>query len=67
MKIDEQMISVLKKEADRDLPIDDEDQDFNPQDWSGGNFDDCYEMGFRHGRIDMARDVLRAAKEKDKE
>lgn len=22
---------------------------FNPQDASGGNFDDCYQMGFEHG------------------
>lgn len=24
-------------------------EDFNPQDYSGGNFDDCYEMGVTDG------------------
>ncbi|MDR6779520.1 MULTISPECIES: hypothetical protein [Paenibacillus] len=26
------------------------EDDFNPMNWSGGNFDDCYDMGLSHGR-----------------
>ncbi|GAB6989568.1 hypothetical protein [Paenibacillus pini] len=26
------------------------EEDFDPMDWSGGNFDDCYELGYSHGR-----------------
>ncbi|WP_083609537.1 hypothetical protein [Paenibacillus sp. P3E] len=24
--------------------------DFNPSDWSGGDFDDCYDLGYGHGK-----------------
>ncbi|KAF6630644.1 hypothetical protein H6F38_14550 [Paenibacillus sp. EKM208P] len=26
------------------------EDDFNPMDWSGGNFDDCYDLGYGHGK-----------------
>lgn len=32
--------------------------DFNPYKFSGGNFDDCYEMGLEHADADAAREVL---------
>lgn len=34
------------------------DDDFNPYDYSGGNFDDCYQMGLEHADSDAAREVL---------
>lgn len=36
----------------------DADEDFNPYDYSGGNFDDCYQMGLDHGDSDAAREIL---------
>jgi hypothetical protein len=35
-----------------------DDADFNPMDYSGGNFDDCYYLGREDGDIDAAREVL---------
>ena len=26
------------------------EENYDPEDWSGGNFDDCYELGCSHGR-----------------
>ncbi|KAF6565306.1 hypothetical protein G9G63_09100 [Paenibacillus sp. EKM202P] len=26
------------------------EEDFDPSEWSGGNFDDCYELGYSHGK-----------------
>ncbi|MBD8836253.1 hypothetical protein IFU39_00270 [Paenibacillus sp. CFBP 13594] len=41
-------IDALQEHVDQ---INQEDEeDYNPKDWSGGNFDDCYEMGRSHGR-----------------
>lgn len=34
------------------------DEDFNPMDYSGGNFDDCYEMGLAHADADFARSII---------
>lgn len=36
----------------------DADKDFNPMDYSGGNFDDCYEMGKDHADADAAQEIL---------
>ena len=36
-----------------------EDEYLNPQDFSGGNFDDAYAGGTRTGETDVARMVLR--------
>lgn len=35
-----------------------DDDDFNPSDASGGNFDDAYYMGTEHGHVDGALEVL---------
>jgi hypothetical protein len=35
-----------------------EDDDFNPMDYSGGNFDDAFEMGVEEGYIRFAEDLL---------
>ena len=34
------------------------DDDFNPYDYSGGNFDDCYLLGMEHADRDAAREIL---------
>ncbi len=34
------------------------DDDFNPYDYSGGNFDDCYQMGLEHADSDTAQEIL---------
>ena len=34
------------------------DDDFNPYDYSGGNFDDCYRLGLEHADADAAREIL---------
>ncbi len=35
-----------------------DDEDFNPADWSGGNFDDAHSMGVDDGYIYLARDII---------
>ena len=34
------------------------DDNFNPYDYSGGNFDDCYRLGMEHAAADAAREIL---------
>ena len=34
------------------------DDDFNPYAYSGGNFDDCYQMGLEHADSDTAQEIL---------
>ena len=34
------------------------DDDFNPCDYAGGNFDDCYQLGMEHADADAAREIL---------
>jgi|GEM_PF-3761262 len=39
------------------------ESDFDPDEWSGGNFDDCYNLGFEHGekfgRMDAYKEMLK--------
>jgi len=50
------MIERLSKLASRDCWIDDED--FNPYDYSLGNFDDAYSGGYSDGQAKLAKEVL---------
>ena len=34
------------------------DDNFNPYDYSGGNYDDCYQLGLDHADADAAREIL---------
>lgn len=43
------------------------DDEFNPYDASGGNFDDAYYMGVEHGEVDGALHILRLLAEEFKE
>ena len=62
MKFSDSLISQLKNIAAQRAPGEDRDgnvdDDFNPMDWFGGNYDDTFEGGMRAGRIDMARTIL---------
>lgn len=38
------------------------EEEFNPSDWSGGNFDDAYYIGTEHGTINGKLEVIRKIK-----
>jgi len=57
----EELIKKLNKIGDREMIF--ENEDFNAQDYSGGNFDDCLWMGYEEGRADLAREILADIKE----
>ena len=57
---------LLEKYEDRldtlkgdDAEIDEMYEDFNPSDWSGGNFDDAYEIGKDHGEVFKEMEMIR--------
>lgn len=58
--LSEKTIENLKKLAERKTWLDGvgENETFDPQDWSGGNFDDAYAGGERAGATDLAREIL---------
>lgn len=51
------VIALIEKTADYTTRADDT-EDFNPMDFSGGNFDDCYQMGCEDGEINFARELM---------
>lgn len=56
-------IASLKKfvsTASIQVAEDNEDEDFNPMDYSGGNFDDAYSMGVDAGEVFAARNQKEA-------
>lgn len=57
------LIELIEKRIAMLEPQDEENQklieeDFDPADWSGGNFDDCYFMGVKDGAITGELDAL---------
>ncbi|MDS7057108.1 hypothetical protein NXG04_07400 [Klebsiella pneumoniae] len=52
----EKRIAVLEPQEEENNAMIEED--FNPQDWSGGNFDDCYFMGVKDGAISGELEAL---------
>jgi hypothetical protein len=50
------LIQKLKKLARR--PSWQDHEDFNPEDYSGGNFDDAFDGGVRSGETWLAREIL---------
>jgi hypothetical protein len=50
---------IAEHEADQEEIDDWMEDDFNPMDASGGNFDDCYFMGVEHGETQGALKILR--------
>ena len=49
-------IAVLEPQEEDNQNIIEED--FDPQSWSGGNFDDCYFMGVKDGAISGELEAL---------
>ncbi len=56
----EEIINKLKTLAQKRSVYDHltDDEYFDPQDVSGGNFDDCYQSGIDEGNTQLAREVL---------
>jgi hypothetical protein len=54
--MNDEVIKLLKTNAERRLALN--TSDFNPYDWSGGNFDDAWYSGADDGRCDLAREIL---------
>lgn len=48
----DRLIKLAADEAQADDP------DFNPMDYSGGNFDDAHSMGVDDGYIYLAQDII---------
>ena len=55
--MNEKMMELLEKLAKRDC-WSDNPEDFNPMDFSGGNFDDAYFGGVEDGKAELARELL---------
>lgn len=49
IKLIKQRISVLEPKDEHNQKMIEED--FDPDSWSGGNFDECYQMGVTDGQI----------------
>ena len=56
IKLPQPLIDKLIKQAKRTCW--DDNDDFNPYDWGGGNFDDTYSGGCEDGETHLARDIL---------
>lgn len=58
-----EFLEILKKEIEKKLEtcvdfFDDEDKEFDPMSWSGGNFHDCFEQGRSQGETDALCTVV---------
>lgn len=51
------VIALIEKTANYETHTDDNEY-FNPMDYSGGNFDDCYQLGCSDGEINFARELM---------
>ena len=58
MTLSQEQIDNLKKLARRECWAD--DPDYNPCEYSGGNYDDAYYGGRGDGAAVLARDILRS-------
>lgn len=56
MKELKELKEYLEEIAKRETAIDNED--FNPMEASGGNFDDAYSMGLDDGETELAQHIL---------
>lgn len=62
--MNEKIKELLEKLAKRDC-WSDSPEDFNPMDFSGGNFDDAYFGGVEDGKAELARALLNILKESE--
>ena len=53
----EELVKMLKGLAKQDMRSDNDD--FNPMDASGGNYDDAYSMGLEDGVVFLARRIIK--------
>ena len=51
-KLIEKLKEIAAKKAGFDNP------EFNVYDWSGGNFDDAYQLGIGDGEVGLARELV---------
>lgn len=60
--MNEKIIKKLKTLAEKCSFYDhlSDDEWFDPQDVSGGNFDDCFSVGINEGHTQLAREILDA-------
>jgi len=56
MEITEELMQIIKAKANTIMSSD--NQEFNAYEYSGGNFDDAYDMGVADGEVKFARDIL---------
>lgn len=52
------LMNILRAEMDVNSTIPADDEDFNPMDYFGGNFDDTFNGGESHGRASLAKELL---------
>jgi hypothetical protein len=52
--IPEPIFAKIQSEAAEYEPL---PEDFNPSDHYGGNFDDAFNAGVRHGRAELAKEL----------
>ncbi len=50
--------TIIKKANEPTAEDECEDEFFNPGNWSGGNFDDCYQLGVEAGQVLFANYLL---------
>lgn len=55
--------ALLEKLASRKCWF--ENEDFNPYELAGGNFDDAYDGGYADGEASLAQSILNIEKEND--
>ena len=61
--ISTELLVILKEAIEEKLKscvdfFEDEDKEFDPMGWSGGNFDDCFDQGRRQGETDTYCEVV---------
>ena len=54
----EQEIDQFKRLAKQQTTTEKYEEDWNPYEFSGGNFDDCYTIGYNDADIENARYIL---------
>lgn len=57
-QLTEHQIKNFKILAQKETSVESNVDDWNPSEISGGNFDDCYEVGYIDSEIENARFIL---------
>ena len=56
IKVTEKVFNLLKELSKKEIAG--HDPEFNAMDYSGGNFDDAYELGIRDGERELAQMIM---------